>query len=239
MASSNNNTNAFDDAIKFLSSSSSLKLTDTQKLRIYALFKQATVGANNTPKPSFFDFVGKAKWEAWNQVRDLSQDHAKHAYVQELTVLAPDWRLQAAAAVPGAPKSAAQSGGGLGGPRVSRMMVGGEENAQSDSEEGSPQNIAEFAAVGDLPAVQKALKSGTSVDWKDSESRTALHRAADRGHDDVVKCLLEARANPNAQDSTGGCLFLHVCLFLSHSMIGSSCTCVLFRSISSALRRLV
>merc|ERR1719334_2634512 len=43
------------------------------KLQIYALFKQATTGKCNVKKPGMMDFVGKAKWEAWNSLGDMSQ----------------------------------------------------------------------------------------------------------------------------------------------------------------------
>lgn len=51
------------------------------KLKLYALFKQATTGVCNTTKPKAFDFVGKAKWDAWNSLGSLSQDDAKKHYV--------------------------------------------------------------------------------------------------------------------------------------------------------------
>ncbi|XP_071484811.1 enoyl-CoA delta isomerase 2-like [Diadema antillarum] len=51
------------------------------KLQIYALFKQATVGKCNTPKPGAFDFVGKAKWTAWTGLGDMTQEQAKDKYV--------------------------------------------------------------------------------------------------------------------------------------------------------------
>ena len=52
------------------------------KLKMYALFKQATVGACNAPKPGMMDFVGKAKWEAWNGLGKMSQDDAQKEYIK-------------------------------------------------------------------------------------------------------------------------------------------------------------
>ncbi|XP_064598799.1 enoyl-CoA delta isomerase 2-like [Liolophura sinensis] len=52
------------------------------KLQMYALFKQATVGKCNVPKPGMMDFVGKAKWDAWNGLGDLSQDDAQLQYIK-------------------------------------------------------------------------------------------------------------------------------------------------------------
>jgi len=51
------------------------------KLRIYALFKQATVGKCNTPKPSMVDFVGRAKWNAWSEL-EVSQTEAERMYIE-------------------------------------------------------------------------------------------------------------------------------------------------------------
>ncbi|KAK1875404.1 Enoyl-CoA delta isomerase 2 mitochondrial [Dissostichus eleginoides] len=50
------------------------------KLKIYALFKQASQGPCNTPKPGMLDFVGKVKWDAWNSLGSISQDEARQQY---------------------------------------------------------------------------------------------------------------------------------------------------------------
>lgn len=52
------------------------------KLKIYALFKQAVVGKNDTAQPSSFNFVAKAKWSAWSSLGDMTQDQAKSEYVK-------------------------------------------------------------------------------------------------------------------------------------------------------------
>ena len=43
------------------------------KLKIYALFKQATSGKVTTSRPGMMDFVGRAKWDAWNALGDMTQ----------------------------------------------------------------------------------------------------------------------------------------------------------------------
>lgn len=45
------------------------------------MFKQATVGDNNTAKPGFLDLKGKYKWEAWNELKGTSQDDAEQQYI--------------------------------------------------------------------------------------------------------------------------------------------------------------
>ena len=44
------------------------------KLKMYSLFKQASVGPNTTPKPGAFDIVGKYKWQAWANLGDKSKE---------------------------------------------------------------------------------------------------------------------------------------------------------------------
>ncbi|ETV67945.1 hypothetical protein, variant 2 [Aphanomyces astaci] len=65
------------------------KLEDNAiKLQMYALYKQATDGPNTQPKPGMFDFVGKAKWEAWTSLGTLSHDDAKKRYCDLIDGLA-------------------------------------------------------------------------------------------------------------------------------------------------------
>lgn len=49
------------DALKRLKS----RPSDGELLELYALFKQATVGDNNEPKPGMFQLKEKAKHESW------------------------------------------------------------------------------------------------------------------------------------------------------------------------------
>ncbi|KAK6982556.1 enoyl-CoA delta isomerase 2 mitochondrial [Biomphalaria glabrata] len=58
------------------------------KLKLYALFKQATVGQCNTPKPGLMDFVGGVKWKAWKDLGNITQDDAQKAYISLVNELA-------------------------------------------------------------------------------------------------------------------------------------------------------
>ncbi len=51
-------------------------------LKIYGLYKQATVGDVDSRKPGFGDLVGRAKWDAWNGFKGTSSDDAKRQYVE-------------------------------------------------------------------------------------------------------------------------------------------------------------
>lgn len=50
-------------------------------LKIYALYKQGTVGDNTERKPGFGDMVGRAKWDAWNSLKGTASDTAKQQYI--------------------------------------------------------------------------------------------------------------------------------------------------------------
>jgi acyl-CoA-binding protein len=51
-------------------------------LKIYGLYKQATVGDVTEKKPGFGDMIGRAKWDAWNALKGTSTDDAKQRYVE-------------------------------------------------------------------------------------------------------------------------------------------------------------
>ena len=50
-------------------------------LKLYALYKQGTVGDNSEKKPGFGDMVGRAKWDAWNACKGTASDAAKQQYI--------------------------------------------------------------------------------------------------------------------------------------------------------------
>uniref|UniRef100_D3TR37 Acyl-CoA-binding protein n=1 Tax=Glossina morsitans morsitans TaxID=37546 RepID=D3TR37_GLOMM len=60
-------------------------------LEFYGLYKQATAGDCNISKPGALDLKGKAKWEAWNSRKGLTQDDAKKAYVATYEKYAPQY----------------------------------------------------------------------------------------------------------------------------------------------------
>ena len=50
-------------------------------LKVYALYKQASAGDVDGKRPGFSDMVGRAKWDAWNEVKGKSTDVAMQEYV--------------------------------------------------------------------------------------------------------------------------------------------------------------
>ncbi|KAL0953254.1 hypothetical protein HGRIS_004506 [Hohenbuehelia grisea] len=77
----------FDKAVAIVQSlpaDGPVKPTNDQKLVFYGLYKQATIGDNETSKPGMFDLTGKYKWQAWTDVKGLSKEDAKAQYVEKL-----------------------------------------------------------------------------------------------------------------------------------------------------------
>lgn len=49
-------------------------------LKLYALFKQATVGDVEGKRPGFTDMIGRAKFDAWATAKGRSADDAMREY---------------------------------------------------------------------------------------------------------------------------------------------------------------
>ena len=56
------------------------KPTDYELLILYGLYKQSLFGDNIETKPSFFNFKGQKKWQAWTEQKGKSKIKAKIEY---------------------------------------------------------------------------------------------------------------------------------------------------------------
>ena len=65
------------ESVKTLSETPS----DAILLELYGLYKQATIGNINIPRPSFWDLTGKAKWDSWKLNENMSSSVAKNNYI--------------------------------------------------------------------------------------------------------------------------------------------------------------
>ncbi|KAE8728911.1 Acyl-CoA-binding protein [Hibiscus syriacus] len=61
--------------------------TNDDKLILYGLYKQATVGPVNTSRPGMFNLKEKAKWDAWKAVEGKSPDDAMNDYITKVKQL--------------------------------------------------------------------------------------------------------------------------------------------------------
>lgn len=58
-------------------------------LQLYALYKQGSEGDVSGEKPGFFDFVGVAKYEAWEKLAGMPRDEAMQKYIDLVDSLKP------------------------------------------------------------------------------------------------------------------------------------------------------
>ncbi|KAE8595930.1 hypothetical protein XENTR_v10015918 [Xenopus tropicalis] len=70
--------------IQSLPKNGSFQPSNEMMLKFYSFYKQATLGPCNTPRPGFWDPVGRYKWDAWNSLGDMSKEDAMIAYVDEM-----------------------------------------------------------------------------------------------------------------------------------------------------------
>jgi len=61
---------------------------DEVLLELYGLYKQATAGDVSGDAPGMFDFVGRAKYDAWEARKGMDREAAMQAYVDRVRELA-------------------------------------------------------------------------------------------------------------------------------------------------------
>ncbi|XP_053841454.1 acyl-CoA-binding domain-containing protein 6 isoform X1 [Vidua macroura] len=187
-----------------------------QLLYLYARYKQVKLGTCNTPKPSFFDFEGKQKWEAWKALGDTSPHQAMQEYIAAVKKLDPSWNPQTPE------KRGKESKTVFGGPVISSLYQEEEIIREEDK------NIFDYCRENNIDYVTKAIQSKkVDVNVTDEEQRqdpwlecfrpargmsfwglgiqgrALLHWACDRGHKELVSVLLQNAADVNIQDGEG------------------------------------
>lgn len=164
-------------------------LPSEKLLFFYARYKQANEGTCNVPKPGFFDFKGKQKWDAWKTLGNMSKDDAMKSYVEGISDVDPDWQLKA--------QSDGKGGGGGGGSSWVRVSSLASHNKDSKKEE--DKNHFDWVKENNLSKI-RTLDAETLLE-KDENGMGLLHWAADSGYTDMTKLLIEMGINVNTQDA--------------------------------------
>ena len=78
----------FDEAVNYIQTAEGdFKPSNEMKLEFYALYKQATEGDVSGKRPGMMDFVGRAKFDAWEKLKGMSSDDAMQQYIDKLESL--------------------------------------------------------------------------------------------------------------------------------------------------------
>ena len=56
-------------------------VSNDDKLRLYGLFKQSTLGDCNAPEPSWYQYEDKAKWQAWTNEKGTGRNLSRLKYI--------------------------------------------------------------------------------------------------------------------------------------------------------------
>ncbi|BGP32720.1 hypothetical protein JCM10296v2_004503 [Rhodotorula toruloides] len=193
----------FEQAVAFIGSSSTATSNET-KLKLYALFKVATVSPRpTTSRPGLLDWTGRAKWDVWDKLGqeerfegEAGKRRAQEEYVEEARSLGfkADER-EGEGETQNVPKKEKQE-----------QMVSVSTMGTDFVDDAPPSRVHELAITGDAKALEaflqdKAARDG--VNERDSYGYTALHLAVDRGNSGAVKALLDAGADRSIPDEDG------------------------------------
>lgn len=72
------------EIVQGLSKTGPIQTGYEEKLNMYSLYKQATIGNVASSRPGLLDMLGRAKWDAWTKLKDMNPYEAKWRYVDAL-----------------------------------------------------------------------------------------------------------------------------------------------------------
>ncbi|KAK8577542.1 hypothetical protein V6N13_027812 [Hibiscus sabdariffa] len=193
---------AFSAATAFVAAAAADRLSqrvpNEVQLQLYGLYKIATEGPCTAPQPSALKMTARAKWQAWYKLGAMPPEDAMQKYIDIVSELYPTWTDGSAMSKGGADSAASKDPKGPMGPVFSSFIY--EEESGNDLKMDA---IHTFAREGELDNLLKCIESGVSVHLQDSEGRTPLHWAVDRGHLKITEALVSRDADVNAKDNEG------------------------------------
>ena len=75
----------FEETVNFVQTADGdIELSNELKLKMYALYKQATEGDVSGKKPGMMDFVARAKFMAWDELKGSSSEEAMQTYIDSV-----------------------------------------------------------------------------------------------------------------------------------------------------------
>lgn len=177
----------------------STKVSNDIQLQLYGLYKVATEGPCTAPQPSALKVTARAKWNTWRKLGAMPPEEAMQQYIEIVEELFPSW--SSGSKVKNKHEDASSSSSatqGTMGPVFSSLIL--EEGSENDLR---LDVIHVSAREGEVDDILKNIDDGVSVNLRDSEGRTPLHWAVDRGHLKIVEILINRSADVNAKDNEG------------------------------------
>ncbi|ORZ14466.1 ankyrin repeat-containing domain protein [Absidia repens] len=179
----------FESAFDYLNTHT-VTVSKDNKLKFYGYFKQATTGDCTIAKPNLFEFVARAKWDAWNNLKGMESPVAMEAYVELAESLDIGWTRQGEYQYEAkdSNKDTEETG----------HVLSSLAHADDDDED-NKHDLIGYTKANKLDQVREQVKEQKEpVNTKDEEGLTALHHACDRGYTDIVQLLLDLGADINA-----------------------------------------
>lgn len=170
-------------------------LDQEAKLQLYGLYKQCLKGDVDSSRP-WFDMVGQAKWDAWNEFKGMPQVNAGLAYIFIVENFLPNREKTSDGSVNTGDVGSIFTSMGVVSSSIKTPL--GDETPWSDAE-----SIFDAISNDDSSKVQGCLAQGADVNMVDADGMSALHYAVDRAHHEIVQLLIDAGANVNAKDGDG------------------------------------
>jgi acyl-CoA-binding protein len=161
------------------------RIDQTTLLELYGFYKQATIGRCNISKPGIFNMQARSKWNAWNDLKDMSKEDAKTHYVSRVKSLA-------------IAQANSDDGAGVGS-WVSVSVMQPEKDTLPESDK----TIFDFVQENNMERLDQILPtlSRDELNRLDTSGMGLLHWAADRGNTEVLQKLLsQPDINVNIQD---------------------------------------
>lgn len=172
----------FNRASKYMQSLVS-ELDADQLLALYGLYKQATVGRCDIPKPNWYQMQALRKYEAWKKLGDMSQEFAMANYIDIIARLNPAWEEEA------------KFEGSRGWTSVSKFT--NTDAALKDAEK----TFLDWLKEGNEEKVREMIRQEPELlEWMDDIGLLPIHWAADRGHVAILRLLVEEGADINSLD---------------------------------------
>lgn len=161
-------------------------------LLLYSLYKQATVGPCNIPKPGIFSFTARQKWEAWSALGSTSSIDAKIRYIDTVNALLC---------------STADSSSGSNKNNKKPVALGVSVSCLAKTEENlddRDKTIFDWLKEGNVERVFSIIATKpTIINDPDEDGMNLLHWAADRGDELMIQLLLDNGASINILDADG------------------------------------